>query len=164
VGLADILEALYRRALRLTRPLVARWADREPPRLDVVALQDDLRLMKETLAVARGGVFVQTIGLELFDAWGDSERSSEAWGRDRALVLAVWRHFRDACGHARQIDDFLAALERRPGATGLARACRDEVTGLLVLADWCDENGLPASATEARYLFGLLREVLPERG
>ncbi len=58
---------------------------------------------------------------------------------------------------AERIDYFLAALEREGTTRQLARDCRDDLDLLLVLADWCQDAGLPRAATEARHLHGLVR-------
>jgi hypothetical protein len=70
----------------------------------------------------------------------------------------AWGCFADACNLAERIDSLLATLESGPGS-GLARGCRDDLDGLAVLADWCDDQGLAASAREARHLHGLVRDV-----
>jgi hypothetical protein len=70
-----------------------------------------------------------------------------------------WEKLEEVCGLASDIDSFLATLERGPGRE-LARGCRQDVDGLAVLADWCEENGLPAAAAEARHLHGLVRRAL----
>jgi len=57
-------------------------------------------------------------------------------------------------------DCFLKTLDREKTALGLAQACRNDIRTLLVLADWCDDNGKPQSATEARHLHSLLRSYL----
>jgi hypothetical protein len=63
----------------------------------------------------------------------------------------------DACAVAERVDCFLATLETGAQSRQLASGCRDDLDGLLVLADWCEENGLPAAAAEARHLHGLVR-------
>jgi hypothetical protein len=69
----------------------------------------------------------------------------------------AWDAFREVCELAWRIDCFLAALSRDKILAALARDCRHDLSLLLVLADWAEENGLPASAAEARHLHGLVR-------
>jgi hypothetical protein len=69
----------------------------------------------------------------------------------------AWRAFREACELAWRIDCFLAALSRDKLIAALARDCCQDLSVLLILADWAEENGRPASAAEARHLHGLVR-------
>jgi hypothetical protein len=66
-----------------------------------------------------------------------------------------WSAFAWACELAERIDGRLAVLERGGPATTLARGCREDLDGLAVLADWCEDAGLPLTAAEARLLLGL---------
>src|SRR4051794_36094831 len=68
----------------------------------------------------------------------------------------AWLTFSETCELAQRIDSFLATLERGGTGAALARSCRDNLATLLVLADWCEENKLPAAAGEARHLHGLV--------
>jgi hypothetical protein len=77
-----------------------------------------------------------------------------------ALPLAecpAWVAFREVCDLAERIDSFLAAVGRGAQGAGLASDCRDCLDTLLVLADWCDDQGRPAAAAEARRLHALAR-------
>lgn len=86
----------------------------------------------------------------------------------------AWLDFLGVVLLADEIDSFLAALESDRRAAGLARACRDEVDLLLVLAEFCEDHAMPRAAEEARYFHGLAdhewhwwfgsrsRTVLPE--
>ena len=62
----------------------------------------------------------------------------------------------EACELAELIDTFLAVLERQV-PTPLVAGCRDDLDTLPILADWCEENGLPMAGREARHLHGLVR-------
>jgi hypothetical protein len=66
-----------------------------------------------------------------------------------------WSAFREACELAERIDCFLAAVGRGAQGAGLAADCRECLDTLLVLADWCDDQGRPAAAAEARHLHAL---------
>jgi hypothetical protein len=86
-------------------------------------------------------------------------RDREAWKRV-CLRLArepAWTPFAEACDLACRIDCFLATQERGGDGGRLGRASRGELDGLLILADWCEENGRSAAAAEARHLHGLVR-------
>jgi hypothetical protein len=67
--------------------------------------------------------------------------------------------FREACELAERIDSFLAAVGRGAQGAGLAADCRECLDTLLVLADWCDDQGRPAAAAEARHLHALARSL-----
>jgi hypothetical protein len=67
-----------------------------------------------------------------------------------------WEAFLEACELAERIDAFLATLEQGGPGGQVARECRDDLDLLPVLADWCDDNGLPLSAAEARHLHRLI--------
>ncbi len=86
-------------------------------------------------------------------------RDREAWKRDCRLVgrEPAWVPFGEACDLACRIDCFLATQEQGDEGGRLARASRENLDGLLIFADWCDENGRPAAAAEARHLHGLVR-------
>jgi hypothetical protein len=64
------------------------------------------------------------------------------------LSGALWETSDLVC----HVDSLLATLERGETARALARACRRDVNALGVFADWCDEHGRPAGASELRYL------------
>jgi hypothetical protein len=67
----------------------------------------------------------------------------------------AWLEFLGVVLLADEIDSFLAALEGDRRAAGLARACRDEVDLLLVLAELCEDHAMPRAAEEARYFHAL---------
>jgi hypothetical protein len=66
-----------------------------------------------------------------------------------------WVAFCEACDLAGRITGLVDVLEGERVA--LARTCRDDLDGLLVLADWCEDAGRPTVAAEARHLHGLVR-------
>jgi hypothetical protein len=68
-----------------------------------------------------------------------------------------WQAFAEACKLAERLDSFLVAVARDKVAAALAADCRQDLRMLLVLADWCAEHDLPATAVEARYLYRLTR-------
>jgi hypothetical protein len=70
-------------------------------------------------------------------------------------IAGNWRSFFEACDLADRIDCFLATIPAGSQGARLARSCRADVTALVILADWYEENGLPASAAEARHLHSL---------
>lgn len=89
----------------------------------------------------------------------DYARRFRGLGRDEREYLDTietsWWGFRDVIRLCDQIDNFLATLEGDRRATGLARACRDDLDLLLILADCCEEHDLPRAAEQARYYHGL---------
>jgi hypothetical protein len=129
---------------------------------DAWDVQDAIQLADEALAAAKEGEF---------EAAGRCAARS-ARCESRVMRVQAWRVFCDthspsidptwaplhrACDLAARIDALLATLE--PSARPLALACRDDLDGLPVLADWCDDNGQPAAAAELRHLGGLVRCV-----
>jgi hypothetical protein len=85
----------------------------------------------------------------LGDSWEESSSELDDY--------PPWQMFADACAVAERIDDFLAVFERDRASTPLARACRHDLDTLPILADWCEENGLPLAAREARHLHDQVR-------
>jgi hypothetical protein len=77
-----------------------------------------------------------------------------------AFVPGAWEPLVDLFTLAERIDYFLATLDQGPEAKGLVRACADDAGVLPILADWCDDNGKPQSAAEARHLHSLLRSYV----
>jgi hypothetical protein len=71
----------------------------------------------------------------------------------------AWAAFREGCELAERIDCFLAAVGRGAQGAGLAADCRACLETLLVLADWCDDQGRPTAAAEARHLHALARAL-----
>jgi hypothetical protein len=66
-----------------------------------------------------------------------------------------WTAFCEVCDLVGRIDSLLITLESNNRA--LARACREDLDALPVLADWYEESGRHASAAELRHLHGLVR-------
>ncbi len=73
---------------------------------------------------------------------------------------ANWSSFTWACELAERIDCLLLTLEQSRWGANLARGCRQDLDGLLVLADWCEDTDLPRAASEARHLHGLVRQEI----
>jgi hypothetical protein len=92
----------------------------------------------------------------------------EAYAGDETWVAAVstvvdcswWQDIRRACELADRIDQFLASLAGNRLVAALAGDCRRDLSLLPVLADWCEENGRPTVAAEARHLHRLVRHIL----
>lgn len=84
---------------------------------------------------------------------------TEAWQRVslRLAIDPTWAPFADACELASRIDSALDVLDIAGECGSLARAARQDLNGLWILADWCEENGRPQTAAEIRHLAGLLR-------
>ena len=83
-------------------------------------------------------------------------RNQDILGPDLGIPAAPnWVSFREACELAERIDSFLAAVGRGAQGAGLAADCRECLDMLLVLADWCGDQGRPAAAAEARRLHAL---------
>jgi len=78
----------------------------------------------------------------------------------RCFDCTGWSSFMWACELADRIDSLLLTLENGRQGADLARGCRQELDGLLVLADWCEDADLPQSASEARHLHGLVRQEI----
>jgi hypothetical protein len=135
--------------------LVAAARDCFTSRVQVVGTGDPdyvLRLVTElidgVLEAARGGDFF---------------RWREAWLLDDLSASPAWEAFCEVCALADRIDSLLVTLERGSSAA-LARGCRDDLDGLLVLGDWCEDHALPCAATELRHLHGLVRDLRTSLG
>ena len=63
-----------------------------------------------------------------------------------------WVEFHQAVALAERIDSYLAVMEADRRTAALASDCRTELDLLCVLADLCEDVGLPLAASEARHL------------
>ncbi len=80
---------------------------------------------------------------------------------DRGVfALLPWTSFAWVCELAERINSLLTGLEYAGPGKALARACREDLEGLAVLADWCEDAGLPWTASETRRLHDLVRQEL----
>jgi hypothetical protein len=111
-------------------------------------------------AAARGDFLSASKAAKLFSddwLWSPEEDvdldASAAWCR----FLAAGRAFLETCELALRIDSFLATLLRERVVGALARDCCKDLSVLLVLADWAEENGRLTTAAEARHLHSLVR-------
>jgi hypothetical protein len=75
------------------------------------------------------------------------------------VECSVWRPFQELCHVLDAADALLATLERHPAAVALARAGRQDIDVLSILADWCEDNQRPAAGAELRRLRSLLRDA-----
>jgi hypothetical protein len=154
LGLAGLVEAAWdpakARGEIVTWHVEAQGMGREEAGRCADAFQ---QLAELVLRGCRGGQFAwaeETAGLANLEVDPDWE--------ERLLRLdecPAWVEFSRAVDLAARIDSFLAVLEREGTTRHLARDCRDDLDVLLVLADWCQDNGLPQAAAEARHLHGL---------
>jgi hypothetical protein len=71
----------------------------------------------------------------------------------------AWQQLNVICELADRVDNFLAVLEVGGEGGQVARACRDDLELLPVLADWHEEHGRPTVAAETRHLLGIVRSV-----
>jgi hypothetical protein len=110
-------------------------------------------LAEEVLQQCRGGQYAWAEATaELANLEADPEWLERVYWRGEC---PAWVEFSRAVSLAARIDSFLAVLEREGTTRHLARDCRDDLDVLLVLADWCQDNGLSQAAAEARHLHGL---------
>jgi hypothetical protein len=72
--------------------------------------------------------------------------------------LLLLKAFQATCELAERIDSFLALRFDGMGAA-LARACREDLEVLTVLADWHADEGRPRAAAEARHLLALVHSL-----
>ena len=76
------------------------------------------------------------------------------------VMYVAWEPFIVACDVADRIESLLGSLGTNNECIGFARTCHNDLTALLILADWCDEHNLPAAAVEARHLHNLTQHLL----
>ncbi len=139
-----------------TRDALRDWDDGDPFQV-IVACQ----CLEDALAAAERGDFLSASKLaeESLDQWlpvPEEEVNLSPSGTWRKFLTAR-RAFLEVCELALRIDSFLAAILREKVAGALARECYEDLALLLVLADWAEENGRPATAAEARHLHSLVR-------
>ncbi len=110
---------------------------------------------------AAGRAWVTAEEAEVAAGQGDYRRARKLteFGERSLQECPAWAAFREACELAERIDSFLAAVGRGAQGAGLAADCRECLDTLLVLADWCDDQGRPAAAAEARRLHALARSL-----
>jgi hypothetical protein len=75
--------------------------------------------------------------------------------RDLSEQCPAWLDFCAVCDLAGRIDSLLGVLQG--DGVVLARTCREDLDGLPVLADWCEDAGRPVAAAEVRHLHALVR-------
>jgi hypothetical protein len=155
VGLVELLERARGRAL--ARGAIFRYHF-DPPHnfheVDADASQAAATAVAdEVCSLALGGQFLRACDV--------------AYPYDLFVPMSMWEHLAllDECPAwveftrvvelAERTDSFLAALERDRRLAPLARDCRAELNLLGVLADLCEDVGLPRAADDARHLHGL---------
>jgi len=72
----------------------------------------------------------------------------------------AWVAFLDVVELAERIDSYLAVMETDRRTAALAQDCRGELDLLCVLADLCEDVGLPRAAAEARQLHEMASRAL----
>jgi hypothetical protein len=101
-------------------------------------------------------------------AWFASQKSLDAYyeGTGRPYppglfecCLEIRPPIEQVCELAERIDSFLKGLPRET-PLGLILDARNDLSLLLILADWCEDHGHPVAAQEARHLHGLVRVQL----
>src|SRR5262245_18518120 len=143
-SLAAFVEAACERAVhwwtaQQGRDLEESWAAEER-----LAARAAMRVWREELTRLcwEGDYWTLPPSMDTFDTLDDKPPTAELMEADEI---------------AERIDCFLAALEREGTARQLARDCRADLDLLPVLADWCEDAGLPRASAEARHLHGLVR-------
>jgi hypothetical protein len=111
--------------------------------------------LKEALVCDEVAVPWASAGYHVIAQWWSDATWSQV--RPHGGSQPDWASFLDICELADRIDHFLYSMERHGPGPNLADECRRDLTALLVLADWCEEHDLLTSASEARYLHGLVR-------
>jgi hypothetical protein len=168
MGLLDLIERAYKACVRPWPAARAEFellevsyqSDEEPAVTlrEVQTVQAVMSAAESAVGFASEGR-IQRAGLAgAYTAECEAELAkNEAWQGicERSLLTVTWRPLREACEVATRLDALLFSLEKP--ARSLALACRDDLDSLPILADWCDDNGLPASAAELRHLYGLVR-------
>jgi hypothetical protein len=173
IGIADLIAVQFERCSFAWTSLVSR--DEDYAGADHVSMLPRVAQLFSNCAAgvleaARRGEYLPD-AMTWGEWWDDTdadpllhERAEEAyWHLLETLeqsLFAVWLPFIEACELAERIDSFLAALSTDNTTAAFARGCRDDLTTLLILADWCDEHNLPHAASEARHLRNLTRYLL----
>jgi hypothetical protein len=104
-----------------------------------------------------------------FTGWNEPSvaagMSEEEFGQILSMVIddnPRWNSFLRSLEEVSRLGDFLSTLETDPRCRPLARDCRDDLSLLNVLADWCEDNERPVTAAEARHLGALVASILRE--
>jgi len=170
--LQDLVEQAYARCVRgwsSARQLVAVIEEDPALNLEALTLAQSVRgAIHSIVTEAEFAAHLAGLGCYEQAAWlsggvvqlATAIRDRAAWkqGCLRLSQEPTWAAFGEACDLASRIDCLLATLESSGGVGGsLATSARSDLNGLLVMADWCEEHGQPATAAEARRLAGLIR-------
>jgi hypothetical protein len=116
------------------------------------------RLARHIDARCRLGLFGEAIRLvRLEPASLPADIFSQIEQIDDMRSCPIWEELVGVCELADRVDNFLAILEQAGTAGQLARAVRNDLDLLLILADLCEETNQPVVAAEARHLHGLVR-------
>jgi hypothetical protein len=101
---------------------------------------------------------------DLFERFLDRYKQDRSW-LDMALRGveeetrpgddAPWVELGDNIDVLGRIEDFLTVQELHGPSPQLARDCREDLDLLLVMVDYCLDQGQPLAAEEARYLHSL---------
>jgi hypothetical protein len=86
---------------------------------------------------------------------GSLDEFQNEWRSVRFGEAPAWTDYWAVCDLAERIGGLLDVLEGE--GVALARTCSDDLDGLPVLADWCEEAGRLIVANEVRHLHGLVR-------
>jgi hypothetical protein len=160
VGLVELVERARDRALG--RDAVFCWyCDRPEGNYSEDAAeqcqQAALAVADEVCSLALGGQFRLAAR---FAACGDVYVYAPAAMAEHLAVLdqcPEWAAFVRAVELAERIDSYLAVMQADRRTAALAQDCRGELDLLGVLADLCEDAGLPRAAAEARQLHELAR-------
>lgn len=150
VGLAELVEAVGDRAL--AHNAIARWLIEELGWDGEQAREGQsvaLFLVIEISQYIRRGQF--------HFASKDDYLQQDYWPSTRPQLdeCPAWRDFTETRSLAERIDSFLGVLESDARLAPLAADCRAQLDLLGVLADLCEDAGLPHAAAEARHLHAL---------
>lgn len=154
VGLVGLIERARERAVG--RGAIAAWHQDERS-LDGDGAFDAQAAAEivadEVCRLALGGQFALACDVaypyDLFvpdDLWGALAWLDECPG---------WISFRQIVEVAERIDSYLSVMQTDRRTAALAQDCRGELDLLRVLADLCEDVGLPRAAAEARHLHEL---------
>jgi hypothetical protein len=154
-SLLGLVEAARDRAL--SREQIARWHIEARGYQSEWAAQcqiDIEALAEEVIQLCLEGSYRQARRL------ADPNRMEWDRPEDTVPQLAdcpAWLGFQEVVTLAERIDSFLAVLEREGTTRQLARDSREDLDLLCVLSDWCQDNGMPQAAAEARHLHTLVQ-------
>jgi hypothetical protein len=154
ISLADLVERARERVFSTEAINAWHVAQGWPPDEAWYAQHDAEEVARGVCSLCRSGQYRSAD----FMAFPDPDFvPEEYWGSLELLdECPAWGEFREVVELVERIDCFLTVQENHGPSPQLARDCREDLNLLLVMVDYCLDQGRPLAAAEARHLHSLV--------